>query len=123
MTGVGRMLLCVDPSRVTVEIIDTSAQWIHVRATFLDSSTSCLVTFVYGLNDVPQRRVLWDFVCAASREYRDTPWCVVGDMIVMRKPNERAGGDLTWYDGDGELDIIMHEPELEDLRSTGAFFT
>lgn len=32
-------------------------------------------------------------------------------------------GDLKWYDGDGELDNIMREAELEDLRSTGAFFT
>lgn len=68
--GVGRMKVCWDSSRVVVDFIDTATQWIHVKATFLHSSTSCFVIFVYGLNEVSQRRVLWDFVRAASRKYR-----------------------------------------------------
>lgn len=71
---------------MAVDIIDTSSQWIHIKAMFLDSTTSCLVTFIYGLHEVSQRSVLWEFVRVTAREYRDTPWCCVGDMNMVRKP-------------------------------------
>lgn len=40
----------------------------------------------------------------------------------MHKPNERSGGDLRWYDANEELESVMRDAELEDLRYSWKFF-
>lgn len=37
--------------------------------------------------------------------------------------DERLGGDLSWYDADDELELVMRVTKLEDLRFFGEFFT
>lgn len=48
--GVGTMQVYLDPTRVIVDVIDTAPQWIHTKATFLESDVSFSTTFVYGLH-------------------------------------------------------------------------
>lgn len=48
---------------------------------------------------------------------------MVGDLKVVRKPNERMNGDLSWYDDDEMMDFCMRDVKLEDLRFSCAFLT
>lgn len=81
----------------------------------------CIVTFMYAFNEASLRWSLWNFLRSTSALYQDTQWCVVGDLKLVRKPNDMVSGDLSWYDGDKVLDSCMRDVELEDLRFSGAF--
>lgn len=67
--------------------------------------------------------ILWDYLHSVLLEYRESPWCVVGEMNVVHKSDKRLAGNLTWYDGDDALDSLMRYAELEDLGISGAFCT
>lgn len=49
---VGRMQVCWDLTRVVVDVIEISSQWIHVKAIFLESGILFVVSFAYGMNEV-----------------------------------------------------------------------
>ncbi|XP_038679470.1 uncharacterized protein LOC119980747 [Tripterygium wilfordii] len=56
----GRVVVFWNPSKVTTEYIDSSAQALHVKLTDLVDQKSFLATFVYWFNTITTRRSLWD---------------------------------------------------------------
>lgn len=64
--GMGRIMVCWDPSCVQIDVVDVALQWIHVHARFREYGVSCYITFVSGFNDVSPHRPLWSFLRSSS---------------------------------------------------------
>ena len=43
------------------------------------------------------------------------PWIVLGDMNVVRRSEERMGGNLHWSDVDEDLEKCCAISQLDDL--------
>lgn len=87
--AVSRMWLCWNPTEMEVEILNVDVQWIHSRIRFISTNISCCSTFVYGLYEPIDRRLLWNFLRSSAIVLRDVPWCVLGDFNAIRSPHER----------------------------------
>ena len=80
----GRIWLCWDPSRCTVDILDVAEQWIHCAVQFVKPAVGMRISFVYGSNDAITRRQLWKFITTTAAVSTFLPWCIRGDLNTVR---------------------------------------
>jgi len=59
-TNTARILVFWNPSTIKVELIDLSAQGLHVTISSLVNQCTFIATFVYGYNTIIARRALWE---------------------------------------------------------------
>ncbi|XP_050222570.1 uncharacterized protein LOC126672659 [Mercurialis annua] len=79
-------------------------------------------TFVYGLNDAINRRVLWSNLVSQSRNV-DNPWIVLGDFNAIIKDSERCGGNLACVNDCEEFKRCLEESKLVELKWRGNMYT
>ncbi|KAL2249899.1 UNVERIFIED_CONTAM: hypothetical protein Sindi_2463600 [Sesamum indicum] len=96
MTIGNRIWLTWKDSDVGVDILTVSEQFIHCRATNKLVHTQHLVTIVYGINDVINRRSLWRDLCDLSGGIINEAWFVIGDFNAVLDMSEVCGasGDI-----------------------------
>jgi hypothetical protein len=59
-TNTARILVFWNPSTIKVELINLSAQGLHVTISSLVNQCTFIATFVYGYNTIIARRALWE---------------------------------------------------------------
>ncbi|KAJ8430325.1 hypothetical protein Cgig2_015382 [Carnegiea gigantea] len=96
--------------------VDSIIAWnVSTRKTFF-------LTFVYGLNTNTQRQSLWrDLRSIAGQMHM--AWGVVGDFNTTLYPEERLGGEKINYAELSTFAACLEECDLQEVKSTGAFFT
>ena len=62
----GRILIIWRSDKVSLEVVDSSAQVIHCLVTCKSTLNKFCISFVYGLNKVVDRRPLWQNLCSFS---------------------------------------------------------
>lgn len=77
---------------------------------------------VYGLNDYASRRILWADLLATSGD-SSTPWIIMGDFNAVRRMSESIGGSSLWPQWKSDLDTLIQQAELDDLRFSGHMLT
>ena len=90
---------------------------IHVEVLCLQDLTNCVVSFIYGHNSHILRRGLWESLRNLSIPLIDIPWLVLGDFNVIRREEDRLGGDLSWPSYIDEFNDCCQASILDDLRS------
>ncbi|KAL0367483.1 UNVERIFIED_CONTAM: hypothetical protein Sradi_3638400 [Sesamum radiatum] len=83
-----RIWLAWDSDFVGIDILEVDVQFIHYRIQMHCFHTSVLMTFVYGVNNVGGRRVLWQNLSRISASVGDTPWLVGGDFNTVIDESE-----------------------------------
>ena len=81
--------------------------------------TGFYCTFVYAFNQSGEREVLWQDL---EKLYTTDPWLIMGDFNCVRYPNERIRAIVRAQ----EMNPISNwcaVGGLEDLKSSGSFFT
>ncbi|GJT19200.1 RNA-directed DNA polymerase, eukaryota, reverse transcriptase zinc-binding domain protein [Tanacetum coccineum] len=86
---------------------------------------------VYSINscrilvgwDDDKRRMLWDETIAAKNIANGKPWCLLGDFNVTMKPEEHTSGGSVINEDMQEFIDCINEVEVEDIHSSGMFFT
>jgi hypothetical protein len=76
-SNTARILVFWNPATVKLELIDLSAQGLHVTITCLVTHCSFTTTFVYGFNTIIARRALWEDL---QRWNPNSPWLILGDF-------------------------------------------
>ncbi|XP_074277953.1 uncharacterized protein LOC141601558 [Silene latifolia] len=85
----GRVWVLWRDSAITITILDSSSQWIHLLVS--RGKVTMEVTFVYGFNHPAGRIPLWDFL--AERANCAMPWLALGDWNCVRNIDERISSD------------------------------
>ncbi|XP_074305021.1 uncharacterized protein LOC141639953, partial [Silene latifolia] len=114
----GRIWVLWKDSHLKIDIIVKSAQYIHVKATTIEGC-HFFVTFVYGYNKIEERVPLWNDLMAWSITQ---PWVVLGDFNNVMYSNERIGKIVKDAEMKPFQDVVA-ACELQDIKTTGAFFT
>ena len=116
--GTGWIWAAWDPSVLSVQLLSSSAQLLHLAVQILETQEHFLISFVYGLN-YPQDRVpLWDAIASISQTSSHLPWALMGDFNVTRMVTEKMGGNTSWTP-DMEAINTCYNAELEDLQHRG----
>ncbi|XP_016486838.1 uncharacterized protein LOC107807064 [Nicotiana tabacum] len=76
---------------------------------------------VYGFNDAALRRKLWEDI-KEIHEHMDELWAVMGDFNCVLHKEERIGSPITMTEI-REFKQCVKECTLQDMKSSGAFFT
>ena len=74
---------------------------------------------MYGLHTRREQADLWDILNNISLNVGQLPWVVLGDFNVVRRPEERLGGEMSWSRASKDLEKCCASDQLEDLRYAG----
>ncbi|GAV92470.1 Exo_endo_phos domain-containing protein, partial [Cephalotus follicularis] len=80
------------------------------------------ISFVYGLCDRNGRQALWRELTHCADLFRAEPWLILGDFNVTRFGNEHTSSRVVTK-AMHDLNKTVQTAELEDLRSSGLFYT
>ncbi|GAA0155997.1 hypothetical protein LIER_38194 [Lithospermum erythrorhizon] len=116
------MVILCDGSRVSCDVFEIDSQHIHLRGTCKVTQVSFIVTFVYPVYSIAERKKLWDHLTLVGSSLT-LPWIIDGDFNCYSSSNDKVGGaNLRPYDIKDLLDFRM-ALGLEDAPSMGSFFT
>jgi len=115
-----RILVFWNPSTVKVELIDFTAQGLHVTISSLVNQCVFLATFVYGYNTVIARRALWEDLQKWSSK---SPWIILGDFNSILSQDDKHNGEPVSSYEISDFRTCCSVLGLSDLNYTGCQFT
>ncbi|KAL0300440.1 UNVERIFIED_CONTAM: hypothetical protein Scaly_3046100 [Sesamum calycinum] len=118
-----RIWLAWCEEEVEVNILAVDKQFIHCDMTNKKEHTKCLITVLYGDNELTGRRELWHGILQLSRTITDEPWLVMGDFNAVIDDSEVSGYAADTRVSMAEFLECITESELNHLPFTGAHFT
>ena len=89
-TNTARILVFWNPSTVKVELIDLTAQGLHVSISSLVNQYTFAATFVYSYNTVIARRAFWDDLQKWSS---NSLWIILGDFNSLLTQEDKYNGE------------------------------
>ena len=119
----GRICVFWNSNLLDVYEVFVSAQMVHVQVTIIQKQVRFLASFIYGLHTRREQYVLWNSLNHISLSASHAPWIVLGDVSVVRRPEERFGGEMSWANSSKDLERCCYFAQLEDLRYSGQQFT
>ena len=119
----GRIWTAWDPSILSIHLLASSPQMMHLSVLIKESQTQLLMTLIYALNYANERVPLWEEINSIAPSAQQLPWIVLGDFNVVRHTSEKLGGDLSWTPDMDEFNCCCYTAELEDLQFRGNWFT
>ncbi|KAI0515590.1 hypothetical protein KFK09_008255 [Dendrobium nobile] len=120
-SSVGRIWIKWDNSALSFNPISSSPQYIHGILS-VGSFQPIFLTVIYAFNSVVDRKQLWESLFTISHSM-DQPWIIMGDFNCFTYDSEKAGGTTSSNSRLGELNSIIFNCGVQDLSSTGLFFT
>ncbi|GAV80189.1 Exo_endo_phos domain-containing protein [Cephalotus follicularis] len=117
----GRIIVMWDPAYLVFAPIFVNEQALHGEVT-LPNQQKIYVSFVYGLCDSRDRKLLWDDISFCARSFKKSPWTLLGDFNVSRFSHEHSKSYRVTK-AMKDFNNTITSAELEDLKSTGLNFT
>lgn len=118
----GRIWLGWNPNFWNISILFSAAQIITCSVMNIIAQTTFLVSFIYGFNEVNNRRSLWSDLIQFNHQCTD-PWLICGDFNSILSLNENSGGSAAWDSGMEEFKSCVDTLGMTDLRGVGNSFT
>jgi len=98
-----------------------SIQHIDCHVVQLSTNTHFYITFIYGLNQLQQRKELW--ADSTSLQPLQNPWCMLCDFNSILYKEDRIGGDDVLASEIRDMKEFMDSCDLQELRSIGAYYS
>ncbi|GKB81472.1 RNA-directed DNA polymerase, eukaryota, reverse transcriptase zinc-binding domain protein [Tanacetum coccineum] len=108
---------------VNVSLVHCAKQSMLCEIMTVNGNTKILCTFVYAANGAKERRESWKDLMIHKRIANNQAWIMMGDMNVTLNPNEHSVGSSSMTSDMNEFKECINDIEMEDVVSTGLFFT
>nr|GEW84440.1 hypothetical protein [Tanacetum cinerariifolium] len=118
-----RILMGWDSSVVNVMIIHMSKQSVFCLIMSINGRFKVFCIFVYASNAGGERRTLWKDLDIQKRFTNGDPWILMGDFNVTLKIEEHCAGSSFVSTDMSEFHSSVDAYEIDDLKSSGFFFT
>lgn len=122
VNGKGRILLLWNDNCVNVTLVDTDVQYIHVKVTCLLTKNEAMMSFVYGLHDIPSRRPLWNNLKDFSTSIFVLS-LIMGDINNILSSADKCDGAAVKPSETCDFTDCVTQLELADLQNVGCLFT
>lgn len=110
-----------------MSLVSASAQHISCNIMRKDGTCSCLVSFIYALNSVYDRRLLWSDLISLQESQlikeNKRPWCLLGDFNSFLYDFETNRNMPRRCTSTVDFQNCCHELSVTDLRFNGPIFT
>ncbi|KAJ8425485.1 hypothetical protein Cgig2_023901 [Carnegiea gigantea] len=117
----GRIWVAWKPSIYHIKLIYMTEQFIHCHAMHMSLKVKFYITFVYGLNQLQQRKQMWSNL--SSSQPIQEPWCIIGDFnSILYKEDRIGGGDVLLQDIK-DMNEFMDSCEMHEMRSIGPYYS
>ena len=107
----------------TVEVVDDSRQFLHVKVTAAIFPFPIYISIVYGRHTRETRQELWEKLGDISLAVEGRPWLVGGDFNIFLTNEERQGSDTDRQGNMMEFADAIADCQLIDLGFDGPMFT
>ncbi|XP_074305651.1 uncharacterized protein LOC141640871 [Silene latifolia] len=115
----GRVWILWKANKLSLDVLEMDAQYIHVRIQVQQTGHLFLATFVYAFNKIADRIPLWN---ALIRFSMGGPWIVLGDFNNVMYSNERLG-KMVKDDEMFPFQTTANLCDFQDMKATGSLFT
>ncbi|XP_020263009.1 uncharacterized protein LOC109838991 [Asparagus officinalis] len=122
-TSKARIILVWDPNILEVLIESISDQQITCKIKSLDGKIDCVISSVYGQNQVDKRRELWMNLTHIYQTIGNSPWLLCGDFNVIIGNEEKLGGTILSEADTNEFREFIDFCHLSHLKTEGCFYT
>ncbi|XP_074299467.1 uncharacterized protein LOC141630577 [Silene latifolia] len=117
----GRIWIIWDSGNYDVAVIESEAQVIHTKVTYLPTGAVWWMSMVYGFNRLADRAILWHSI-KTMKGCINGPWVVMGDFNNVLAMNERIGSEVSFFEVRSFVECV-DVCGLNDIPAQGAFFT
>ncbi|GJZ07559.1 RNA-directed DNA polymerase, eukaryota, reverse transcriptase zinc-binding domain protein [Tanacetum coccineum] len=118
-----RIMIGWNSEHVNVSLVHCAKQSMLCKIMTDNGNTKILYTFIYDVNGAKERRELWKDLMIHKRIANNQAWIMMGDMNVTLNPNEHSVGSSSMTSDMNEFKECINDIEMEDVVSTGLFFT
>ncbi|XP_058768939.1 uncharacterized protein LOC131642737 [Vicia villosa] len=118
----GRIWLFWNPNDIRLQVIHTSAQYMHMEVYGLNGGRQVVIIVVYAFNQLDRRRTLWHDLEAIGQGIQD-PWIVIGDFNNVLKSIDRVGGNHVHENEYIDLTTLMQRIGLFEANTRGSYYT
>lgn len=118
----GRVMVLWDSRKIELKEVQQGEQYIHCFLTVSDTGQRFYCTFLYACNTDRERGCLWQALYSIAGQM-NSPWVVLGDFNTCPRYDERWMGGVTVQMDTTELETVITECDLADLRYSGVFLT
>ncbi|KAB5574568.1 hypothetical protein DKX38_001762 [Salix brachista] len=80
-----RILIGWNTMDYSLTCIHSNAQWITCEAFSIATSSSLIITFVYGLNTSAERMGLWDYLISSIQQFSHMPWILLAYSSPLQR--------------------------------------
>ncbi|PWA81906.1 RNA-directed DNA polymerase, eukaryota, Reverse transcriptase zinc-binding domain protein [Artemisia annua] len=118
-----RILVGWNSNVVNLMVLHSSKQTMFCLIETIPNRVKVYCSFVYAANYGKERKEAWGDIHRAKSVTSGWPWLVMGDFNVTMKTVEHSNGGSVITPDMQDLIDCMNNAELEDLYSTGLFYT
>ncbi|XP_062075058.1 uncharacterized protein LOC133779074 [Humulus lupulus] len=117
----GRLLIIWRKSFVRVLVIVESAQHVHCVVKMAGQVNAFCLTFVYGFNDIEDRKILWKNLVQLN--FPVSPWLILGDFNSVFYVDDRNGGNPISHTEMVDSNLWLAQSNVVALKRFGSTFT
>lgn len=104
-----------------VQVLVTHGQFIDYRVKERNSAFSGFISFVYGKNEIKDRKALWAYLKTISVTITE-PWCINDDFNAVLSSGDRIR-DQDISDADTRFSELLDSCNLLEMKTCGNFYT
>ncbi|XP_060965493.1 uncharacterized protein LOC133034425 [Cannabis sativa] len=117
----GRLLLIWKQTFSRVIVIEENIQYVHCYVKLASHIEAFCVTFVYGMNGIEDRKMLWKGL--ANLRFPVKPWILLGDFNSLINYGDRGGGTPVSRAEVEDFNNWLSLGLVDSLKRQGSYFT
>ncbi|XP_020255421.1 uncharacterized protein LOC109832477 [Asparagus officinalis] len=121
--GKARIWIMWNPNILDIQVNKISDQSITCKVQSLDERMKCVITSIYGLNQMQARKDLWLELKMLQLSTINEPWLLCGDFNTVISNDEKFGGSILSEADTKDFRDCIKDCNLNHLKTTGCFYT
>ncbi|XP_020259105.1 uncharacterized protein LOC109835548 [Asparagus officinalis] len=121
--GKARIVILWNPNILNIQLISSSDQCITCTVKSLDGKLDCVISSIYGFNQMETRKELWSELKSIHQTVGNTPWLLFGDFNAIISNEEKIGGSILHDSETEDFRNFINDCQLDHLKNIGCFYT
>ncbi|XP_060974221.1 uncharacterized protein LOC115695445 [Cannabis sativa] len=117
----GRMLIIWKKVYARVIVIEETNQYVHCYVKLASHTKAFYATFVYGLNGLEERKLLWKGL--ANLRFPVKPWIILSDFNALLNYGERVGGKSVTKAKIEDFNVWLSLGQVDTMKRVGCYYT
>uniref|UniRef100_A0A803Q9D7 Reverse transcriptase domain-containing protein n=1 Tax=Cannabis sativa TaxID=3483 RepID=A0A803Q9D7_CANSA len=104
-----------------VIVIEETNQYVHCYVKLASHTKAFYATFVYGLNGLEERKLLWKGL--ANLRFPVKPWIILSDFNALLNYGDRVGGKSVTKAEIEDFNVWLSLGQVDTIKRVGCYYT